>query len=269
MLRDPRVVAAALIDVDSGMALDAWTRGGAQGDQPAGSATTVAAEGWTADLEFCAAGHAELLRVARTLPGHSDGEPAGDELVVSAGPARHHLLRAIPDPHGDRLVLSIVVDGSRRFAERVRRRLRAVALDALTAGPTVVRRPGTGGWRTSGPFRSDHHSDGRGARRPIRPRPAAPVEPAGPAAARELASTRDGQRQGRNAAPPVRPTSGTASAAAGPSPRGPLLGRRSGSRHGPVGAVQAGAEQVGIGVAPASAPRPPAPPSALPPGRRD
>ncbi|HZG89899.1 MAG TPA: hypothetical protein VEZ42_06765, partial [Pseudonocardia sp.] len=100
-------------------------------------------DGWTTDLELVGAAHAELARLAFTLPGRP--EPV-DELVVSAGPQRHHLLRAVPDPHGDRLVLSVVVSGSRRSAERARRRLRAVPVDALTAGPTVVRRPGVGGW---------------------------------------------------------------------------------------------------------------------------
>ncbi len=128
LLRDARVVAATLVDADSGMVLD-----------------TCTSDGWTTDLDMVGAAHAELARMAFTLPGQQDPEPV-DELIVSAGPDRHHLLRAVPDPHGDRLVLSIVVSGSRRFAERARRRLRAVPVDALTAGPTIVRRPGVGGW---------------------------------------------------------------------------------------------------------------------------
>jgi hypothetical protein len=154
LLNDPRVVAAALVDVDSGMLLDACApprvTSGETGAGAAGgpAAATIADGSPGADVELIGAGHAELIRVAMALPGRPGPAPDGDELLVSAGPTWHHLLRAVPDPHGDRLVLSVVVDGSRRFAERVRRRLRRIGTDALTAGPTVVRRPGTGGWAT-------------------------------------------------------------------------------------------------------------------------
>ncbi|MCO1653481.1 hypothetical protein [Pseudonocardia humida] len=142
LLNDPRVLGAVLVDVDSGMVLDACAAR-AGGEQPVGPAGAGIGG---VDPEVVGAGHAELGRVAFGLPGRTGPEPSGDELVVSFGPTRHHLLRSVPDPHGDRLVLSVVVDGSRRFAERVRRKLRGVPTDALTAGPTVVRRPGTGGW---------------------------------------------------------------------------------------------------------------------------
>src|SRR4051795_12445190 len=52
LLNDPRVVLAALVDVDSGMVLDACTP-----DRPG-------AQYWGADLEMAGAGHAELARVA-------------------------------------------------------------------------------------------------------------------------------------------------------------------------------------------------------------
>ncbi|WP_214408332.1 hypothetical protein, partial [Pseudonocardia lacus] len=149
LLNDPRVLGAVLVDVDSGMVLDACPGHSGRGGDPAAAAGIGGV-----DPELVGAGHAELGRVALALPGRSGHDTAGDELVVSVGTTRHHLLRGVPDPHGDRLVLAVVVDGSRRFAERVRRKLRGVPADALTAGPTVIRRPGTGGWAappTAGP----------------------------------------------------------------------------------------------------------------------
>jgi hypothetical protein len=136
VLNDPRVVLAALVDVDSGMVLDACAP-----ERPG-------ARYWGADLEATGAGHAELARIALGLPGRAGADPDGDELVASAGPGRHHLVLALPDPHGGRLALSVVVEGSRRLANKVLRRLRAVPRETLTAGPTAVRRPGTGGWVT-------------------------------------------------------------------------------------------------------------------------
>ena len=56
------------------------------------------------------------------------------------------LLRTVPDPHGDRLALAVVVDGPPRVLDRVRKRLRSVSVDALTAGPSMTRRPVFGGW---------------------------------------------------------------------------------------------------------------------------
>ena len=52
----------------------------------------------------------------------------------------------MPDPYGDRLVLAVVVKGSQRVLDRVRKRLEAVSVDALTAGPSMTRRPLGGGW---------------------------------------------------------------------------------------------------------------------------
>jgi len=251
LLRDPRIVTAVLVDVDSGMVLDACTQDGPDAE-PGGA--------WVADLEVCAAGHAELVRVARALPGRAGAGTADDELMISTGAARHHLLRAVPDPHGDRLVLSVVVDGSRRYAERVRKRLRTVAVDALTAGPTVVRRPGTGVWHAAATSprpvarptaRSDRGEDVVDAR-PWPSRPAGLFEPAAIAGPER---DRDGNPPTRRPAPPPPPRPVPVRAGTSVAPPPALPGRRAVPR--PVAAV------------PAGVPRPPAPPSALPPGRRD
>ena len=129
LLRDPRVRAATLVDVDSGMVLDACAGEGAAGDGAGG------------DLEMLGAGHAELVRVVLALLAGPECE-----VVVGAGGSRHHVARVVPDPHGDRLALSVVVDGPRRAVERARKRLRQVSAAAITAGPTTTRRPVPGGW---------------------------------------------------------------------------------------------------------------------------
>ncbi|MBW0119506.1 hypothetical protein [Pseudonocardia abyssalis] len=122
LLRDRRVVTAVLLDVDSGMVLDAWS-----------------SHLGRADLELLGAGHAELVRTVRA---GADGRDEGCEVVASLGDDRHHVVRTVPDPHGDHLALSVVVVGRRRALERARRRLRVVSAAALTAGPTMARRPG-------------------------------------------------------------------------------------------------------------------------------
>lgn len=135
LLRDVRIVAAALVDVESGMVLDAWSAGGALTGAP--------------DLELIGAQHAEILRCAlqvlRTWTGA--GDPAGAcEVVLGADDGCRHLLRTVPDPHGDRLALAVVVDGPQRVLDRVRKRLQSVSVDALTAGPSMTRRPSGSGW---------------------------------------------------------------------------------------------------------------------------
>ena len=118
------------------MVLDAWCAGG-RPDAPA-------------DLEMLGAQHAEVVRSALALlrewPGASDGADRSCELVLGADDGVRHLLRTVPDPHGDRLALAVVVDGPQRVLDRVRKRLRSVAVDALTAGPSVTRRPVFGTW---------------------------------------------------------------------------------------------------------------------------
>ena len=134
LLRDVRIVAAALVDVDSGMVLDAWS---------------AAATDTSTDLELIGAQHAEIVRTALALL-HSwpagGGAPGTCEVVLGADHGARHLLRTVPDPLGDRLVLAVVVNGSQRVLDRVRKRLEAVSIDALTAGPSMTRRPLGGGW---------------------------------------------------------------------------------------------------------------------------
>ncbi|HYH32634.1 MAG TPA: hypothetical protein VD903_19860 [Pseudonocardia sp.] len=123
LLRDRRVRAAALVDVGSGMVLDAW------GHRSAG------------DPEILSAAAAELVRVAAGLLGSA--EP---EVVVGLGGTWHQLVRAVPDPHGGPLAVSVLVDGPRSAVERTRRRLRRVPAAALAAGPSTSRRPVGGAW---------------------------------------------------------------------------------------------------------------------------
>lgn len=169
------MVAATLVDVDSGFILDACTR-----------------EGDLADLELLGAGHADLARVAPALTG---GSPAGAAtLTVETGDGWVHLLRQIPDPHGDRLALAAVVAGSPRSVARARQRLAAVPVEALTAGPTLQRRPVDGRWLVGpvGPDAPAVTPDGLPGLEPVVPttgvvvpRPTEPVwndEPAPPAA---------------------------------------------------------------------------------------
>ncbi|HEY2222280.1 hypothetical protein [Actinomycetospora sp.] len=127
LLEDRRVVAATLVDLESGFILDACTR-----------------EGDHADLELLGAGHADLARAAPALTGDKPGATA--TLTVETGDGWVHLLREIPDPHGDRLVLAAVVAGSPRAVGRARQRLAEVPIEALTAGPTLERRPVDGRW---------------------------------------------------------------------------------------------------------------------------
>ncbi|MDN5918327.1 MAG: hypothetical protein L0I76_25060 [Pseudonocardia sp.] len=131
LLRDTRVRAAALVDVDSGMVLDTCV-GSADPDQP--------------DPEGLAAGHAELMRIALGL---MPGPGAGDsEIVVDGANGVAHVVRTVPDPHGDRLALAVVVQGPPRVVARIRRKLRAVSAAALTAGPSTALRPAADGWGT-------------------------------------------------------------------------------------------------------------------------
>jgi hypothetical protein len=139
LLSDVRISAAVLLDVDSGMVLDAWCAVGSPDDPP--------------DLEVLGAQHAEVIRGALALlrewPGGSegaDGTTGSCEVVLGMDGGVRHLLRTVPDPHGDRLALAVVVDGPQRVLDRVRKRLRTVAVDALTAGPSTTRRPVLGAW---------------------------------------------------------------------------------------------------------------------------
>ena len=146
LLSDARITAAALVDVDSGMVLDAWSAPG-PGTDPADPADPA---GGSPDLEMLGAQHAEVVRCALALlagyphPGGSEADAC--EVVLGTDGGHQHLLRTVPDPHGDRLALAVVVDGPPRVLDRVRKRLRSVSVDALTAGPSMTRRPVFGGW---------------------------------------------------------------------------------------------------------------------------
>ena len=81
---------AVLLEVDSGMVLDAWAKGG---------------EAETPDAEALGARHADVVRALLALPGSPPAELA---LTVDS---RHHLVRCVADPAGGRLALAVVVDG--------------------------------------------------------------------------------------------------------------------------------------------------------------
>ena len=183
LLSDARITAAALVDVDSGMVLDAWSAHGP------GTGPTAP------DLEMLGAQHAEVVQCALALlAAHPlpDGPEAGTcEVVLGADGGHQHLLRTVPDPHGDRLALAVVVDGPRRVLDRVRKRLRSVSVDALTAGPSMTRRPVLGGWSFAVP-------------RPDVPASGSPAPPAPPGTSTPVAWGPPGP-PGTPTPPPVAP----------------------------------------------------------------
>lgn len=130
LAEDRHVLGAVLVDIDSGMVLDAWS------------------SRWgRSDTEIVGATHAEIVRVALGPRGRPDG--GAIEVVLSRADGRHDVVRSVADPYGDRLALSVVVVGSRRVLRRTRRRLRVVSESALTAGPSMARRPGAQGWASA------------------------------------------------------------------------------------------------------------------------
>lgn len=135
LMQDAAVQAALLVDVDSGMVLDAC------GPQAGGAVF---------DQEQLGAAHGELMRLSLGPAfgfAPNDPVPVDDcEIVVALGGERHLVLGRVTDPHGDRLVLSVLVCGPPRAVRRTRRRLREVSAAALTAGPTVSLRPVEGTW---------------------------------------------------------------------------------------------------------------------------
>jgi hypothetical protein len=138
LLDHPAVRSAALVDVDSGMLLD--TAGDRDATGPIG------------DPEVLGALHADLVRAAAGLLPPSgngldgagpdgagpDGALLDGDVLVDSGPSGHHVVRILTDPHGGRLALTAVVVGPWWVVERVRRRLRRVPAEALTAGPVRV-----------------------------------------------------------------------------------------------------------------------------------
>jgi hypothetical protein len=203
VLHHPGVRSAALVDVDSGMLLDGW----------------VATPGAGPDPEVLGAGHAELVRVALgLLPPALPGDPGG-ELVLDAGAAGQHVLRVVPDPHGGRLALSVVVIGPQWAVARVRRRLRRVSAAALTAGPSAERRPGDAVWSL------------RAAAGPVprrswwsRPAPSVQAPPAAPPSGR-ASSDAPPSGQAPPSAPLPGPTGADLFAAPRPAPGGGVAAR--------------------------------------------
>jgi hypothetical protein len=160
LAQDPAVLVALLVDVDSGMVLDSCGPAAAGGDAAGAAVPPPAAHPddshsyWLtepaaalADTEELGAAHGELMRLALGVATGSPVRAGRDcELTVSLDGHRHLVLRRVPDPHGDRLVLSVLVDGPARIVKRVRRRLGEMSAAAFTAGPTVSLRPGLGAW---------------------------------------------------------------------------------------------------------------------------
>lgn len=226
LLDDGRVRSAALVDVDSGMVLDVCGPDTGQ----------VSPVDGTPHDEVRAAAHAELVRIGLAL-GPGAGGAIG--LVLEAGPDRH-VLHTVPDPHGGRLALSVVVRGPDRVVAKVRRRLRAVSGSALTAGPSTAVRPGSTGWAL----------------------------PGGTAAGPGATGAGDG---GPNpAAQTVRLTAGVAAATptgpAGPAPTGPADPGTTGPAGGRGPALSPSGPPPPPWAAARPAPERPAPPSAMLPG---
>jgi len=108
---------AVLLEVDSGMVLDAWAKGG---------------EAETPDAEALGARHADVVRALLALVGSPPGELA---LTVDN---RHHVVRCVADPAGGRLALAVVVNGTPWVVRRVRRHLRQLPDAGLTTGPWML-----------------------------------------------------------------------------------------------------------------------------------
>ncbi|WP_344740856.1 hypothetical protein, partial [Pseudonocardia halophobica] len=117
VLRQPSVLACALVDVESGLTLDAETADRAR-----------------LDTEAVAAAQAEVIRAAQALAQVVRGAPA--EVVVRQGSAVLHLIRLLPDPAGPGLVLSVLVLTPERNLRKVRR-----VLDRVDPATFVPRRP--------------------------------------------------------------------------------------------------------------------------------
>ena len=128
LLDDTRVVGATLVDVGSGLVLDGFADTEDLGD-----------------LELVGAGHAEMVAAAAMLRGDPHVRP-DTEVTVDTGDGRLHVVASVADPHGDHLVVAVVVRGAARHAARVRRQLREVPVEALTAGPSHALRPVDGRW---------------------------------------------------------------------------------------------------------------------------
>ena len=129
-----RVEVAVLVDVASGMTLDAWVGGHDEGDP-----------------EVLGAAHADVVRALIAT-----GAPA-DEFVLRQG-GRHHLVRFIADPSGGMLALAAVVRGPFWAVRWALKRLREVPDGCLTAGPLPAWQEGWGD-----PSPAGRHRAGAGA----------------------------------------------------------------------------------------------------------
>ena len=265
LLRDVRIVSAALVDVDSGMVLDAWS---------------AAATDTSTDLELIGAQHAEIVRTAlallHTWPA-GGGAPGTCEIVLCADGGARHLLRTVPDPLGDRLVLAVVVNGSQRVLDRVRKRLEAVSVDALTAGPSMTRRPLGGGWsfEPPGPDVPAHPGTGlvpmgSGSRPSGGARPPGPDRGGMPAPPGAGPMGMPGPRTLEPVGTPAPGGSEPGPVLLGPEPD-PVLRLPGQQAAGPPAADRpaarrpmAGSAATGSAAASSGPPRPPSPPAALP-----
>ncbi|SDF13080.1 hypothetical protein [Pseudonocardia oroxyli] len=123
VLRRPEVLAAALVDVESGLALDVALSEGLRLDPEI-------------DPDAVAAAQVEVLRstadLARVL-GRSTAE-----VVVRQGEAVFHLVRPLPDPVGGGVAVAVLVAAPERNLRRVRRLLDRIDPRALVpSGPPV------------------------------------------------------------------------------------------------------------------------------------
>ncbi|MCE3554773.1 hypothetical protein LWC33_25390 [Pseudonocardia sp. RS11V-5] len=250
VLRQPSVLACALVDVESGLTLDAETADRAR-----------------LDTEAVAAAQAEVIRAAQALAQVVRGAPA--EVVVKQGTAVMHLIRLLPDPAGPGLVLAVLVVTPERNLRKVRRvldridpaafvprRLRAAPAAAVSEVPPAPDEAAGSPAAVSadavpvGPFPAA-----------VAPGPAAPgtatAAPgaaAGPAPARPApAGTTASPPAGRPVVPPV-PAWAARSAGApaapvsvAPGPHGALLTVHGPNGSGPVGYGPNGSGPVGYG----------------------
>ena len=231
----------------------------------------------TPDLELIGAQHAEIVRNAlellRTWPA-AGGTAGTCEVVLGADDGCRHLLRTVPDPYGDRLALAVVVNGPQRVLDRVRKRLQAVSVDALTAGPSMTRRPSEAGWSFDAPAPDvpAHPEPGAGL---VRGRPGARLPAAHRGTVAGLACPASSVARPVRAAAPGGLPRPAPPVAAPPTSRSDVPGPSYSS--GPVGGgafASAGIRPIVIPAdapppraptgAAADEPRPPSPPAALP-----
>ncbi|MCF7549258.1 hypothetical protein [Pseudonocardia sp. WMMC193] len=123
VLRRPEVLAAALVDVESGLALDVAFSDGLRLDPGV-------------DPDAVAAAQVEVLRSTADLARVLRRSTA--EVVVRQGEAVFHLVRPLPDPVGGGVAVAVLVAAPERNLRRVRRLLDRIDPRALVpSGPPV------------------------------------------------------------------------------------------------------------------------------------